>query len=70
MKQAHELLHDLQNTKRTSCISEYEGWFKDIVEYLEAQVKPKTTDPTIKTQLTLPLDFPEYKVPEITVSGV
>ena len=58
MKQPHELLHDLRHTKRASCMSEYEGWINDIVEYLEAQVKTEPVDPTIKSQLPLPFEFP------------
>lgn len=61
MKLAQQLLDDLQNTKRYSCLSEYNGWVTDVVEFLEHAARIQRSipeDPTIRNQLDLPFEAP------------
>lgn len=59
MKNAQQLLHDLDNTKRYSCISEWNGWINEVRQYLELQAhheivaERKKMDPSIMTQMDL-----------------
>lgn len=54
MKTATQLLLDLDRPRET-CMSEYEAWFSDVREYLNAQASqeksPKILNPTIESQL-------------------
>lgn len=60
MKTAQELLDDLHHTRRARCMSEYDTWMEDVVEYLSAQVSTLQVrkDPTITGQMDLFLDVP------------
>lgn len=61
MATARELLDDLRNTKRASCMSEYTSWINEVVEYLEQEDRNERSrgeDPTIAGQMELTLDVP------------
>lgn len=58
MSTAKELLNELQQVqaRKVSCLSEYERWLENVVEYLESEVKSESArdeDPTIKGQMEL-----------------
>ena len=63
MSTARELLDSFHNVKRHRCLSEYDGWITDVLDYLKQEARNERSygeDPTVASQLDLPLEAEQH----------